>query len=322
MKYKVKYNDDGVKIDAILRIKDDSFVVTYIDYVVNVHYEDIENITYNNNTLKISENGNEHVIYCSEDVYIEIESKCNCTDFDYEEQIQDEIDFESERRITKETKKSKTYKAIIFLPDGQSECNLLLTNEDIVIDDGIDTLRIPISAIIRVILEDNNNIKVLSNGNKNIVIKSDNYKTIYTELKKLKAKTPHNSNSSIIVKDAFGNDLMQSENNKKKSSGLKKFVLMVVIIGAIALFISQANSDNPAETEDNIENPSYDYYYFSYQCAKEVANRYNIKGCSSFEKFLVDEEGYIYKCGYNGNINIRVINGWYDISGTSISGSC
>lgn len=183
MKYKVKYNDDGVKIDAILRIKDDSFVVTYIDYVVNVHYEDIENITYNNNTLKISENGNEHVIYCSEDVYIEIESKCNRTDFDYEEQIQDEIDFESERRITKETKKSKTYKAIIFLPDGQSECNLLLTNEDIVIDDGIDTLRIPISAIIRVILEDNNNIKVLSNGNKNIVIKSDNYKTIYTELK-------------------------------------------------------------------------------------------------------------------------------------------
>ena len=31
MKYKVKYNDDGVKIDAILRIKDDSFVVTYTD---------------------------------------------------------------------------------------------------------------------------------------------------------------------------------------------------------------------------------------------------------------------------------------------------
>ena len=41
-----------------------------------------------------------------------------------------------------------------------------------------------------------------------------------------------------------------------------------------------------------------------------------------FEKFLVDEEGYIYKCGYNESINIRVINGWYDISGTPISGSC
>ena len=74
-------------------------------------------------------------------------------------------------------------------------------------------------------------------------------------------------------------------------------------------------------TEESNETPKYDYYS-SYQCAVDVANRYNIKNCLSFEKFLVDEEGYIYKCGYNGNINIRVINGWYDISGTSISGSC
>ena len=245
MKYKVKYNDDGVKIDAILRIKDDSFVVTYIDYLVNVHYEDIENITYNNNTLKISENGNEHVIYCSEEVYNAIKSRCDYNDIDFEESMQAETVLESEKENIEKLKK---YKALVLLPDGQSECNLSFTTKDLVIDDGIDTLRIPISAIIRVILEDNNNIKVLSNGNKNIIIKSDKYKEIHSELKKLKVKIPHNNSSSITVKDAFGNDLMQIENTKRKSSSLKILFIMIAIIGAISLFISRINRDNPAST--------------------------------------------------------------------------
>ena len=301
MKYKVKYNDDGVKIDAILRIKDDSFVVTYIDYVVNVHYEDIENITYNNNTLKISENGNEHVIYCSEEAYNAIESRCDNNDIDIEESMQVETVFDSKKE---NIEKSKKYKALVFLPDGQSECNLSLTTKDLVIDDGIDILRIPISAIIRVILEDNNNIKVLSNGNKNIVIKSNKYKELYSELKKLKDKIPHNSNSSIIVKDVFGNTMQT--NTKIKTTGnhpiifILGIILFSVIIGLIIL--PSNSSDNGQHTnnggstksmEDSLDDWNYN---LASRCAQQAASRYGISNCSSFEQ-IGNNYAYVYRCG-------------------------
>ena len=244
MKFNVKYNDEGTKIGATLKIKDDGLTITYVDYVINIHYRDIEDISFQNGVLRIYENDNEHIIYCSEDVYNIINSRCENTVS--EEEIEEVVDVEEEK--IESNKNSKSYKAIVFLPNGQGECTLSLNSKNIVIDDGVNTLRIPVSSIIRIILEDNNNIKVLSNNNKNIVIKSNKYKEIYNELKSIKKNTKHDTNATITIKDAFGNDLVQSENKQNKSSGIKLIVIVFVIIGLISLFISWINGDNPKGT--------------------------------------------------------------------------
>ncbi len=244
MKFNVKYNDEGTKIGATLKIKDDGLTITYVDYVINIHYRDIEDISFQNGVLRIYENDNKHIIYCSEDVYNAINSRCENTVS--EEEIEEAVDVAEEK--IESNKNSKSYKAIVFLPNGQGECTLSLNSKNIVIDDEVNTLRIPISSIIRIILEDNNNIKVLSNNNKNIVIKSNKYKEIYDELKSIKKNIKHDTNATITIKDAFGNDLVRSENKQNKTSGIKLIVIVFVIIGLISLFISWVNGDNPKGT--------------------------------------------------------------------------
>ncbi len=84
MKFNVKYNDEGTKIGATLKIKDDSLTIAYVDYIINIHYRGIEDISFQNGVLRIYENDNKHIIYCSEDVYNEINNRCE-TDVSEEE---------------------------------------------------------------------------------------------------------------------------------------------------------------------------------------------------------------------------------------------
>lgn len=244
MKLAVKLIDGGTEENAVLNIKDNSFVIkTDAGELIKILYTNIEDYKYTENNELIFHllKSNDIVIKCK--LNEELRAKL---DEIVSQPMAQEHDKSISVKNTEKTATAKRYNGVVFLPRGQANCDITLKNENITIESGSEILIIPYNSIIRLELTDNEDIKICSNNNNNFVIRCEDGDVLYKELKKSKSNSTYESSSNIKVQDVFGNDILKANNNKN----IIKLVLGVaVIVVPIMMFISWINKGNsPADT--------------------------------------------------------------------------
>ncbi len=251
IKLTVKLIDGDIKENAVLNIKDNSFVIkTDAGELIKIPYNNIESYKYNESnklTFHLLD-GNNIVIKCklNEQLKTKLEEIVSQPKVQPKEKVQEHDKVDKVKKVEKSSN-SKKYNGTVFLPRGQTNCDVTLNKDNLTIESGSEILIIPYNSIIRLELTDNNDIKILSNNNNNFVIRCKNIDVLYRELKKSKSNSTYESSSNVKVQDVFGNDVIKV--NTQNGSGVKILVIISIIIGIIFMFKSCVNSsDSPANT--------------------------------------------------------------------------
>ncbi len=169
------------------------------------------------------------------------------------------------------------------------------------------------------------------NSSYRVKLNIENTEKFYNVTKELSER--ENDENIIVIWVDFeeGIDSFKKQKNTCGTSENKKCISYAYVnngLGNSSIVLEFSSFSNKEEVERTVdlinrgcknkkfvsdESTNYDYDS-SYRCAVRVAEQYNIKNCTTFKKFLEDEPAYIYTCGYNGNISIRIINGKFDIN--------